>query len=78
MTEQADKNIDNLIELTADVVSAYVSNQSGPGGGSPCPDRLSARSPEGHGRKPLGRRAGYPQACCADQEVGDTGLHFLP
>ena len=32
MTEEADNNIDTLIELTADVVSAYVSNNPIPVG----------------------------------------------
>ncbi|WP_192258198.1 MucR family transcriptional regulator [Mesorhizobium caraganae] len=35
MTEEADKNIDTLIELTADVVSAYVSNNPVPVGDLP-------------------------------------------
>ncbi|WP_192246865.1 MucR family transcriptional regulator [Mesorhizobium silamurunense] len=35
MTEEADKNIDTLIELTADVVSAYVSNNPVPVGELP-------------------------------------------
>ncbi|MER8929467.1 MucR family transcriptional regulator [Mesorhizobium sp. M0220] len=35
MTEEADNNIDNLIELTADVVSAYVSNNPIPVGDLP-------------------------------------------
>ncbi|PZV34494.1 MucR family transcriptional regulator [Mesorhizobium kowhaii] len=35
MTEDADKNIDTLIELTADVVSAYVSNNPVPVGDLP-------------------------------------------
>ncbi|PZV34906.1 MucR family transcriptional regulator [Mesorhizobium kowhaii] len=35
MTEEADKNIDTLIELTADVVSAYVSNNPIPVGDLP-------------------------------------------
>ncbi|MER9895179.1 MucR family transcriptional regulator [Mesorhizobium sp. M0119] len=35
MTEEAEKNIDTLIELTADVVSAYVSNNPIPVGDLP-------------------------------------------
>ncbi|EHH13902.1 transcriptional regulator [Mesorhizobium amorphae CCNWGS0123] len=35
MTEEAEKNIDTLIELTADVVSAYVSNNPVPVGDLP-------------------------------------------
>ncbi|WP_192244608.1 MucR family transcriptional regulator [Mesorhizobium silamurunense] len=35
MTDEADKNIDTLIELTADVVSAYVSNNPVPVGDLP-------------------------------------------
>ncbi|MER9546909.1 MucR family transcriptional regulator [Mesorhizobium sp. M0437] len=35
MTEEADNNMDNLIELTADVVSAYVSNNPIPVGDLP-------------------------------------------
>ncbi|TIQ41834.1 MAG: MucR family transcriptional regulator [Mesorhizobium sp.] len=35
MTEEADNNIDNLIELTAEVVSAYVSNNPVPVGDLP-------------------------------------------
>ncbi|WP_192181708.1 MucR family transcriptional regulator [Mesorhizobium amorphae] len=35
MTEEADSNIDTLIELTADVVSAYVSNNPVPVGDLP-------------------------------------------
>ncbi|MER9243990.1 MucR family transcriptional regulator, partial [Mesorhizobium sp. M0633] len=35
MTEEAAKNIDTLIELTADVVSAYVSNNPVPVGDLP-------------------------------------------
>ncbi|BCG83348.1 MucR family transcriptional regulator (plasmid) [Mesorhizobium sp. 113-3-3] len=35
MTEEADNNIDTLIELTADVVSAYVSNNPIPMGDLP-------------------------------------------
>jgi len=35
MTAEADKNIDNLIELTADVVAAYVSNNPVPVGDLP-------------------------------------------
>ncbi|MER9599749.1 MucR family transcriptional regulator, partial [Mesorhizobium sp. M0244] len=35
MTEEAESNADNLIELTADVVSAYVSNNPVPVGDLP-------------------------------------------
>lgn len=35
MTVEADSNINALIELTADVVSAYVSNNPVPVGGDP-------------------------------------------
>lgn len=77
MTEEADHNLDALIELTAEVVSAYVSNNPVPVGDLPAligqvhaalkgtAGSVSAEQPQA-------------QACCSDQEVGDGGLHHLP